>query len=65
MPVVVVVIKTHPLEPHALSRYVLDSNYTVQQLDPDTKTMKPLFAVPQGPMETVYRSGRKCSCATL
>lgn len=34
--------------------YVLDHSYTVQQLDPDTKAMKPLFVVPQGPATAVY-----------
>ena len=37
-------------------RYVLDNSYTVQRLNPDTKTMTPLFAIPQGPGLAVYRS---------
>jgi hypothetical protein len=44
-------------------RYVLDHSYTVQQLDPDTKAMKPLFVVPQGPATAVYRSLSSRSCA--
>jgi hypothetical protein len=40
-------------------RYVLDNSYTVQRLDPDTTAMQPLFAIPQGPGLSVYRSWRQ------
>ena len=41
---------------HRSSRYVLDNSYTVLRLEPDTKTMTPLFAIPQSTGVLVYRS---------